>query len=584
MPLGFLQGLVEGAGEQMETRRQQAREDADRKYQQRMDILERTIKGAYGTPTRRTVSEALQGIAELSEGPKRKKGFKARMTGEMEDLVPLLLERIGSGDESLYAPGTMTGEGGEQPYPGTPGIIPGPGAPGQGGEIPAGPAGRGGGMDQGQLPPPPNSGPQDPGRPVEPVAGAAPGFQRFAQPKPPTATQTEGRLAQANLGGAAQAAETGPLPAPPSQQQPQGQMTYAEDEGLFKSPEQLDQEAALRGQAQSIAAAQGIHAAYQYLRSQGADDSLARSLLDKTQDPTTTSQASRAPFGSTTTNYYNPADPNAPIIPGRPSTTGPEIVDATTGQPLPPGYVADRRSTSTSGGRRQYIAGPQGLVDPQEVMAGDAQVYNYPGDFTPAPGLLGAPIEARPTPMDPNREFEQAQRRRDGIQEQLDTIEDSTPDMVKAMSPEAPQRMQYEQQKQDAIAAGLAGSTFATLDDLDQFLYSTDPEVPAAGAAAPAPGVGAATGRPEPPPGGGDIATDLGWMGDVPIPDELEIDRAPDEQVLAWFFNNTAEGQQMLQQVGDPNVMYSASKDDPSFLDEIREDLMNMSKAIHAPR
>lgn len=341
MPLGFLEGLISKAGEQMETRRAQNRDDAERKYKQQMDILEGTVAGKYGVPTKRTLSEALQGIAELSEGPKKKKGFKAHMTGEMEDLVPMLLQRIGSDDTPLWEEGSETGV----PYPGTPGISEGPGAPGQGGP-PGAPGGVGRAVPP-ELPPPPTS-------QAQPVGGAPEGMQRyehtpeptpppeFGQKPMPAATQTQSRLGGAAMSaaglmqaGAEPLATPEQLPTPPN-----------EGDGLFKSPQMQAQEAADLAQAKTMADAGNLDAAYSFFKEKGYDDSQIRSLMSLTQDPARQQQA-QSPFASANpVTFVNPEDPSQQGSFFVYKDGGVRSVD---GQPLPPGWI--EREGSQTGGR-----------------------------------------------------------------------------------------------------------------------------------------------------------------------------------------------------------------------------------------
>lgn len=552
MPLGFLEGLASGFGEQAELARERNRQKADQEWAQKKNFLDDVLSGRYGQPTPETLQEALQGMAELAQGPKPKKGrgLKGRITGEMESALPSLLQRILSGE----AP--FTDE--DRPE----GPVNAEGRPDVSLQERAAPTA----TEQTQgLPPPPGQQPS-----LIPQEGASPGFQRFAVQMPPASNMAESSLADAATRAAGQMGATGPLPsrairgtATPSPMEKKGPA------GLFYSPDEAQRMALDASRREMLGGAGARRDVYQSHRDAGIDDSLARSMEGWTQDPALSTTGGH-PFASTTPRtFVNPADPSQKETFWVYKDGG---IRTKQGMELPPGWVEEGGSAGARP-RLEVTTTPDGrsyVHDLDRVLGGDQTAY---AALDPSTGLpTSVPIgPGDRTITEDQPDVVRAQGIKDAIDDEVGTLAGATfgitPEELQVMQDQAAQRYGFDSYQ--AVVESGAAPTQTRRPTGRSLPPPPSEESSYRGTPGIIPGPGA--------PGGEE------WLAPFQIPDELTIDTAGPEDLINWYFNNTAEGQSDLSGIGggDANLMAESAMEDPSYLDYIRQILRDLSMRIH---
>jgi hypothetical protein len=582
---GLLEGFVGG----MEEHRERERQEAEKQWERSKGMLEDVLSGRWGQPTPETVQEAMENMAELSQGPQKKKTGKglSRLKGEYKQALPSLLQRMLAGDpytDEQRPRGLQFGEMQGGPA-GTGQAAPGPGdaggpsmaaqlqLPGAEGQTTS--QGRqtpdvaGTGERAGMTPPP---GEADPTAERMQIAqGLNNATSRFGQGAGPAAIPQEGKLNKAAMDGAATLSENPPLQSRPLQQVPTG------PRGMFMSPEQSQKQQLDMQRAGAIAQAGDIDAAYNYLQQTGKyDDSQIRSMLKLTQDPSM-SQTTSHPFASTVPRKFSSPD-------GSQTETFFVYKDGSVrtvqGQPLPEGWI----EPDALRGSRPRIdvfthpgSGVSTVVDLDAVLAEGGQVD--PSFGLPAGLPVGA--EGRAPDRVPAEEAVRARSIKDAVDtsvgQQVSSQFMMTPEQQQEVRDTEAQRYGYDSY-QALVEAGAAATTEA---------YA-----PPEGGLTPPPAGVATPGINEDPAGtprgmGQEVGPQSipGLQDLIDYSNRSEADD-PQELVSRWLtINNTGGGDWLggvdfMQELGmSPAEVMETAQADQSVMDYILSEVM---KAINS--
>lgn len=517
MPLGFLAGLAEGFGNEAKSAREANAKKADIEWQRRKNFLDDVVNNRYGEPTEETLRLAMEGMAELSspEGqPKRKSGFKSKITGEMDVILPKLIAAAQSGDNELYDEWQASGQGNpDDPQAGLNRSIQERGAPSAQQSV------EGAAREQRGLQPPPGEGGQAaPGAPQGgglPTAGSGAAMQRFARPMPPTASAHEGRLLRSVQDGAAAMGEEGPV------RPMQG--------GFMRHPGEIAQT-----QAQHAAAARGTEAlgeasAFSQVQEQYPDmprADLYGVMSGNYSHPP--AGASAGQYGMSSNTMWDGRDPSS-AIEVRPDRYGYGVVDIHTGQPPPAGFVDMPNQSGGSGAQPTYVQSRSGQGYALVNRGDNSVTYgNFEGDFQAAPR---SPWDAPPpTVEDPGLQFAGNAW---GDAQKWESSQPWAGSMSGFYNPDDPEILEGRQGYIDSVNANLPPGVapFESWEEL-RSRGQQDPSVPYQAPGAPAPAAPAAPGAAQPqltPPPQSFAPGETGGMPDAnqnAVPDAWEQQRA----------------------------------------------------------